>query len=129
MSSEPFHVSADGADVLRTSKDRLVEIVTEFARRFGFPDKPSRFTGVFAFATLEAAGAFRKVHAEESDPIWRVETDGSVHEGDSRFVGLGSTPVRVMDNALLYWSGVEMPKASWSREVLLEAPVRVVGPA
>lgn len=79
-----------------------------------------------AFATLDAAAEFRSEQGEDDNVIWRVETVGETHEGDSRCVSLAETPIKVIDNAGLYWVGISPPDGrAWHRECLLELPVRV----
>ena len=52
-----------------------IEIIFEYIRRSGFPDRPSRYQSVFAFSTLAEAKCFLTTHTPPNGPIgkiWRV---------------------------------------------------------
>jgi hypothetical protein len=122
-----FVVSADGAQVLRDGKNRLLEMIVELVRRLEFADKPSRYTSVYACLSAEAAVGFRNNYAQRSDPVWRVRAHGSVHEADARYVDLAAMPIAILDRALKYWHSEAAPNPElWHRECLLAPPVEVI---
>ena len=122
-----FTISPDGAKVLRDGKDRLLEMIVELVRRLEFPDKPSRYTSVFAYATVDAAIDFRDNRAPADTPVWRVRADGPTHLADARHVNLEPMPLAIIDRALRYWRGEFEPNPDpWQRECLLTPPVEVI---
>jgi hypothetical protein len=98
-------VTPVGAQILQDGKNRLVEMIVELVRRLEFSDKPSRYTSVFAFSTVEAAEDFRAKRGQADDPVWRARCEGPIHEADARCVDLASVPLAVIDRALRYWRG------------------------
>jgi hypothetical protein len=123
-----FVVEPEGAEMLRRSKDRLVELVVELTRQIVAPDLPSRLACVYAFRDLAAAKRFRHAEAANPSPIWRVEArdDAPFHEGDVSLVGIAESPVQMISNARRYWSGERTSECLPERlELLLPCPVRV----
>jgi hypothetical protein len=80
-------------------------MIVELVRRLEFPERPSRYTSVFAYATVEAAVDFRGRHGQPGDRTWRVGADGTTHEADARHVNLEPMPLAVIGCALRYWRG------------------------
>jgi len=111
---------------LSNSRIATIEILFEYVRRSCFPDKPSRFTSVFAWETLDQARAFRKRYGE--GPIWEVECDERPFRADMNLVTLGKSVLTLSYSAHRYWSGLPGINADvppwW--EVLLTPPVRVL---
>jgi len=121
--------SEHGARGLRRSKDRVAEAVAELVRRSVAPEAPSRLACLFGYRDPAAAQDFRANYATRGTPIWRVEIpdEAAVHEGDSRLVGVPDTPLKLIDNARLYWSKIIGPAAlPEHRELLLSCPVTVL---
>lgn len=116
-----------GARTLRAAKDRLGEVVAELVRQVAAPMKPSRYQSLFGYRDLEGGRLFRTADEDESAPIWRVRCAAPTHDGDSRWLGMPDTPLKLLDNAGLYWQGVPCPVSfPWEHETLLPPPVEVL---
>lgn len=130
-----------------------IDVMFDYVRRLRFPNKPSRFTSVFASASLEDSKSwlerisqdFGKDTCGSSAPssrgIYAVES-GSLYIADARFLDCGSvlqeTPLALSDilpYALAYWDSVreirngQMPSVGQNEaltELLLVPPVRVL---
>jgi hypothetical protein len=122
-----YLVNPTGAEALRDGKDRLLEMIVELVRRLEFPERPSRYTSVFAYATVAAAADFRGRCGQPDDPVWRVGAGGATHEADARHVNLEPMPLAVVGRALRYWRGEFDPDPEpWQQECLLTPPVEVI---
>lgn len=134
---------------------QIIDTVFDYVRCIHFPDKPSRFTSVFASACLEdsrtwleeiAGGSVEDTHGCLSTsisgiPIYEVE-GSSVYIADARFLDCGNvlqdTPFSLstlFPFALAYWQSVQlvdiarlgsMRQSYRKPELLLPPPVRVL---
>lgn len=122
-----YLVNPTGAAALREGKDRLLEMIVELVRRLEFPERPSRYASVFAYATVDAAVGFRRQHGQPDTPLWRVEVEGATHAADARQVDLEPMPLAVISRVLRYWRGEFDPDPEpWHEEHLLAPPVKVI---
>jgi hypothetical protein len=100
----------------------MIELVSELTRRTFFPEKPSRFTTLFAWASLEEAFAFKKQYGEGN--IYEVEAE-TAFKADMNQLYLGGSGVGALFYAMKYWKGEAGSNPIW--EYLLVPPVRVIG--
>lgn len=107
---ETLHVSKAGRAMMRTSRDRVIELALEMMRRTDarFIALPSRLTCVYAYKALDAAEAFYTLQRAQTDCcLWRIEipTDTVIHEADSRWLAMQRDWLTFMAGALKYWQG------------------------
>lgn len=103
--------------------DQEIELIFELVRRAEHPDRPSRYTSVFAAETLEEAIAWRiEVDAPDA-PIYEVEATAAFR-GDAEQLTLSGTVAEVWMRAGAFWRGKGTATPRW--ELLLEAPVRIL---
>jgi hypothetical protein len=129
----PLGVSQHGAQYLNstvtTPGGPAIELVWESMRRAQFPHRPSRFTSVFAWQTLDEAKAFQAVSNVPGATIWAVHAEvGFV--ANMSLLNVGTSLLRATQLAELYWNGqagpigIGLQAPSW--EVLLTLPVKVL---
>ncbi len=58
---ETMHVSKAGREALRSTTNRVVEVVFELVRQGNAPDVPSRLNSLFAYETKEQAEDYRTI--------------------------------------------------------------------
>ena len=135
---------------------QLIDTVFDYVRVLRFPDKPSRFTSVFASLSLEDSRTWRERISRDSQAgtggspasstsgisIYAVECN-SIHIADARFLDVGNelpdSPLHLQDIlpfALAYWESVQAldkanPYNTENRsyalpELLLTPPVHVL---
>jgi hypothetical protein len=108
-----------------------IELIWEYSRRFGHPDRPSRFESVFAWPTEQDAVQWLAAERQRGNPwpaarIWEVEAD-SAFRADMSLLTLGATILRASYDADLYWSGGANPDRPPCWELVLPVPVTVLG--
>lgn len=95
----------------------------EFYRRGVFPEKPSRYTSLFAWDTPEKAKHFRLTDGKPSDKIFTIQTD-SYHRGDMSLLRNDQTVLGFTYRMELYWSGKTFnPEPVW--EYICSLPVTI----
>jgi hypothetical protein len=105
--------------------DPYIELIWEYVRRACFPERPSRFTSVFACRTPEDARCWRADFGQRDDPIWHVQsTEGFV--ADMALLAQGGSILQVSNRAHLYWRGDTHPEIETFWEYLLRPPATVV---
>ena len=137
------------------SSMQSADILFDYVRVLRFPDKPSRFTSVFASSCLEESKTWLERISRDFDtktdgshapsthgiPIYAVECD-SVYIADAQYLDFGnalqgSQPslVNLLPYALAYWESVQrtdterigsMLQTYKKPELLLVPPVRVL---
>ncbi|MBF6989287.1 DUF2441 domain-containing protein [Cupriavidus sp. IK-TO18] len=128
----PMGVSRHGAQYLNSKVTApggpAVELVWESIRRAHFPHRPSRFTSVFAWQTLDEAKAFQAL-AQTPAKIWAVEAERGFVANMS-LLNVSTSLLRAMQIAELYWEGhvgptdIGLQTPRW--EVLLSLPVKAL---
>jgi hypothetical protein len=103
--------------------DQEIELIFELVRRAEHPDRPSRYTSIFAAESLEAALGWRTEVDASDAPIYEVEAPAAFR-GDAEHLTLAGTVADVWMRAGAFWRGDATPAPRW--ELLLEPPVRVV---
>ncbi|WGM00905.1 hypothetical protein [Arsenophonus nasoniae] len=76
----------------------------EFYRRCVYPEKPSRYTSLFAWDSVEKARHFRLTEGKPSDKIFTIQTD-IYHHGDMSLLNNNQTVLAFTNIMDLYWSG------------------------
>ena len=132
---------------------QAIDIMFDYVRCLYFPDKPSRFTSVFASASLEDSRAWLERIVQDSDTgiddlnapsnhnIFAVEPS-RIYIADARFLDCenvlqGNPPAlsNILPFALAYWDSVQeihtelsdsMRRSYQKPELLLVPPVRVL---
>lgn len=95
----------------------------EFYRRGVFPEKPSRYTSLFAWDTPEKAKHFRLTDCKPSDKIFTIQTD-SYHRGDMSLLRNDQSVLGFTYRMELYWSGNTFnPEPVW--EYICPLPVTI----
>lgn len=95
----------------------------EFYRRGVCPEKPSRYTSLFAWDSLEKAKKFRLTDGKPSNKIFIIHTD-SYHRGDMSLLGNDQTVLEFTYAMDLYWSGKTVnPSPLW--EYICPLPVSI----
>src|SRR5437867_2966643 len=64
-----------GFQVIGPVQEPAIELLFEYVRRAGFPERPSRFQSVFAFETVDEARRFRGEMGAAGASIWEVEVE------------------------------------------------------
>ncbi len=117
----------DMHSTLSNSTMALIEILFEYVRRGCFPDKPSRFTSLFGWETLEQAQAFRKKYGKESMPIWKIQAE-KFFRADMNLLSINLPSVLILSYSVhRYWAGLPAIHNStpcW--EILLPPPIKVL---
>lgn len=109
---ETLQVSQAGRDALRSTSNRVVELVFELVRRGNAPDVPSRLNTLFAYETTEQAEAYRaERRSVATHEIWSVNVaDGiQLHEGDGGWLGVPGDALHFIRAAMAYWHGAPAP--------------------
>ncbi len=122
---EAFLVKSDfGSEGQKVSVvyEPILELLLEVVRRAYFPEKPSRFSALFAWGTLAEAEAFRSQHGAGRGNIYVVEA-GSAFRADMSWVALGGTNAAALWLAMKYWRGEASADPAW--ELLISPPVTV----
>lgn len=121
----PFLVASDFGpgigEKISVLYEPFLEMVLEIVRVAWFADKPSRFSSVFAWQTLDEAKAFRDKY--NGGDIYMVDADPGF-QADMKLVALGGTNIAALWLARQYWRGEASATPAW--ETLLRPPV-VVG--
>lgn len=102
------------------------DLIFELVRRLDFPDRPSRYTSIFASATVPEATGFREGHCGGQGTIWEVESGDEWFRADHELLDLSETPLDVWMRARRYWRGEASDAPRW--ELLLRPPVRAIRP-
>lgn len=76
----------------------------EFYRRGVCPEKPSRYTSLFAWDSVEKARKFRLTDGKPSDKIFTIQTD-NYHRGDMSLLRNDQSVLAFTYRMELYWSG------------------------
>jgi len=100
----------------------MIELVSELVRRSLFPEKPSRYTVLFAWSSLEEARAFKESHG--GGIIYEVEAKSGC-KADMNMLFLGGSGIGALLFAMKYWRGDASPNPKW--EHLLVPPVQILG--
>lgn len=129
----PEGVSKHGDSYFLSSGSRAsvaspaIELLFEYVRRAHFPNKPSRFTSIFAVDSLSAATAFNRKYGGGTAAVWEVES-AAYFRGNMGFLTTDQTNLACSYFAHLYWAGeagpVESVELFW--EFLLPCPVKVL---
>ncbi|EBM1235641.1 hypothetical protein JZC82_003913 [Salmonella enterica subsp. enterica serovar 4,[5],12:i:-] len=85
-------------------KSEFIDWGLEFYRRGVFPQKPSRYTSLFAWDTPEKAKHFRLTNGKPSDKIFTIQTN-SYHRGDMSLLRNDTSVLEFTYRMELYWSG------------------------
>jgi hypothetical protein len=127
----PLGVSAHGERYFLKNRtdnvaDPRTELHFEYVRRALFPERPSRFTSVFAATSIEGAKDFRSRFGKPNDSIWQLEADHGFAANMNLLAGDENTILVRSYCANAYWQGEAGPSPSPFWEMLLPSPVRVV---
>lgn len=109
------------------SVESAIELLFEYVRRSHYPDRPSRFQSVFAFASVEETQTFRKKHGKPTHVIWEVEATLSF-KGNMGLLTLASSLLTLSWRAHEYWRGQPGKGVPELWECLLVPPVTIVRP-
>ncbi|EFC7755408.1 hypothetical protein CS018_004119 [Escherichia coli] len=105
------------------NKNELIDWGLEFYRRGVCPQKPSRYTSLFAWGNLEEAKHFRLTDGKPSDKIFTIQTD-SYHRGDMSLLRNDTSVLEFTYRMELYWSGKTFnPDPVW--EYICPLPVTI----
>lgn len=118
MTSPNLLIQTPGAPV-QANYSLSLELLVEYVRRSGFPQRSSRLQSYFAFASLDEATAFRTGEQQ----IYRLHAD-VVLQLDQRWLRHGHQNAIASYCAHKYWSGTAATSPKW--EHMLVPPVRVI---
>lgn len=99
----------------------MIELVSELVRRIYFPDKPSRFTTLFAWGSRDEAVEFQQQYGTGN--IYEVEAE-EFFRGDMNLLLLGGSCIGALQYATMYWKGEGCCTPRW--EYLLVPPIHVI---
>jgi Protein of unknown function (DUF2441) len=101
------------------------ESIFEFVRRSAAPDRPSRFTTIFASASIEEARIFRRSKRNGIGTIYELDAAESFHT-NMALLDESASYLAVSEAAHAYWRG---DQGTWPPlwEELIVPPARVVG--
>lgn len=115
------------ADIARSFRVMLREVVFEQVRRISFPDTPSRTTCLWACRTLDEARYWQQriPHTGEKR-IYELELiQGSIHEGSEGHLTEDSENISELEErAARYWNGAKVSEGQ--REILCAGKLNVV---
>jgi hypothetical protein len=109
-----------------TRWEPATELIFEYVRRSGFPERPSRFDSYFGCETLEDARTFRDQFAGAGARIVRLEADGSFRADMTALNMAQTSPIVASYYAHQYWKGEAAKPQPPFWEHLLLPPVRVL---
>lgn len=105
------------------SKDEYIDWGLEFYRRSVFPEKPYRYTSLFAWDSIEKARCFRLTNGQPFHKIFAIETT-NYHRGDMSLLNNDCTVLEFIHRLDLYWSGKTVnPEPVW--EYVCAMPVTI----
>jgi hypothetical protein len=134
---ETLHVSKAGREALRSTTNRMVELVFELVRKGNAPNVPSRLNSLFAYETKEQAEGYRTDRrSPATHEIWSVNVPDStrLHEGDGGWLAVPGDALHFIRAAMAYWHSAPATQSlPHDQEILvpLEAVtvIELVGPA
>lgn len=86
------------------NKSEFIDWGLEFYRRGVYPEKPSRYTSLFAWDSVEKARYFRLTYGKPSDKIFTIQTN-NYHRGDMSLLKNDLSVLAFTYIMELYWSG------------------------
>jgi hypothetical protein len=111
---------------IRRARNRVIELIAELVRVNWAPQRPSRLSSVFAYATIRAARDFRGTCTNPNAPIWQIEAEDAFG-CDASWLSLADNMLKVVNRMTNYWAGETRSGSSEiAREFLLNGPVTVV---
>ena len=126
---ETPHVSKAGREALRSTTNRVVELVFELVRQGNAPDVPSRLNSLFAYETQEQAEDYRTDRRSESThEIWSVSVPDStrIHAGDGGWLAVPGDALHFIRAAMGYWHRAPAPQPSLPHDRELLVPLDAV---
>lgn len=134
---ETLHVSKAGREALRSTTNRVIELVFELVRQGNSPDVPSRLNSLFAYETKEQAEDYRTDRrSAATHEIWSVNVpDGTrFYEGDGGWLVVPGDALHFIRAAMAYWHGAAAPQSlPHDHEILVPlnaaTVIDLVGPA
>lgn len=112
---ETLHVSKQGREALRSTTNRVIELVFELVRQSNTPSVPSRLDSLFAYETQEQAEDYRADRrAASTHEIWTVSVpdDTPLHRGDGGWLVVPGNALHFVWAAMAYWRGDRAPGPS-----------------
>jgi hypothetical protein len=105
----------------------ISDFAFELVRRSYAPHRPSRYTSVFGWGSVEDAVAFRTTFCAGQGSVWELDGPAEAFRADMRCLNIGGTSLSTWYLACRYWDGEPNDaNAEPMWEYLLELPVTVV---
>jgi hypothetical protein len=107
-------------------KDTVIDLIFELVRKAYFPEKPSRYQSLFAFATLsDAKNLINTLNWPADSKIWKIKADLH-YKVNMNLLTLDGRPVDIYRNAFAYWNGEPGDDANPFWELLVPYPITVI---
>jgi hypothetical protein len=134
---ETLHVSNAGREALRSTTNRVIELVFELVRQGNAPTVPSRLNSLFAYESKEQAEGYRTGRrSAATHEIWSVDVSDTapLHRCDGGWLAVPADPLHFIGAAMAYWHGAPAPQSvPHDQEILVPLDavtvIDLVGPA
>ena len=110
---------------IATDRSVMIDFSLELYRRAFYPDKPSRYTSIFACTNIEDADKFRKGFSTSNAQIYEINCqEGEFHIGDMSLLTNDATNLTYAYLLEQYWAGTTTSQNPFW-EVLIPLPVTI----